>query len=278
MSFVIREIEDADLPAVIDLLTEGFPARTRSYWQVGMAALDQRPRIEPYPRFGYLLIADGAPQGVILLITARFGEAVRSNLSSWYVRPAYRNLATFLFQRSLKTRGGVFLNLSPAPHVMPIVTAFGFKSYTGGMYLLGPSALLHRASGRVRPWRSGIAAGPGEEAAADLARHRAYGCEALLVEDEEGIMPALYRVRKIRGLVPVASFLWGSPARLIAQRGGVMRHLAPRGLLAAFIDAPEGAAQPGARLFPDKGVRYRKGNGEIAAGDLRETELAIFGQ
>jgi len=278
MSFEIREIAAEDLPAVIDLLSEGFPAKDRAYWQDSIAALEQRPLVAPYPRYGYVLIADGAPQGVILLITTTVGGTARSNLSSWYVHPDHRNLASFLFQRSLKTKGGLYLNVSPAPQVMPIVKAFGFQPYTAGTYMLDPSAVFHSAKGRVRAFDTS-AANALEDAAADvIKRHQAYGCTAITIEDTEGVMPALYRVRMVRGVVPVAGFVWGTPERLIRNRGALMRWLIGRGILAAFVDAPCGETETGVRLFREKGVRYRKGNGDVQVGDLRETELAVFGQ
>lgn len=274
MSFDIREIGEQDLEAVIALLCEGFPAKERAYWAASMVALGQRAEVSPYPRYGYVLFADGAAQGVILLLTARIGQVIRSNLSSWYVRPAYRKLASFLFQRSLKIKGGIYLNVSPAPHVLPIVQAFGFKPYTAGTQLLDPRAAFRRGGGRVRAFNAAAVDG---ESAEIIARHRNYGCSAVLIEDGEGVMPALYRVRKVRGLVPVAYFLWGSPERIAGARGAIMRWLIKRGTPIALIDAPLGQPQRGTRLFPDKGTRYAKGVGTVTAGDLLDTELAVFG-
>jgi hypothetical protein len=55
---------------------------------------------EGFPRFGYMLDHEGTPIGVLLLIyTARDdggGTSIRCNLSSWFVKPAYRNYAPML--------------------------------------------------------------------------------------------------------------------------------------------------------------------------------------
>jgi len=74
---------------VADLLARGFPARPRKYWTSALARLAARGAPDGCPRFGYLLEADGAPVGVLLLIFAESGGAVRCNVSSWYVEPAY---------------------------------------------------------------------------------------------------------------------------------------------------------------------------------------------
>jgi len=277
MAFQIREIGDDDLVEVVNLLSEGFPSRGQTYWQQCIAALGRMALVPPYPRYGYVLVADGALQGVMLLLTARLETGPRSNLSSWYVRPIYRKFASFLFQRSLKTKGGVYLNVSPADHVLAIVKAFGFTPYTGGTYLLDPRAIFHRAGGRVSPCDDAVVARLTDDVAMVIERHQEYGCQVCAIEDDEGLMPALFRVKRVRGLVPVASFLWGDPARLVRNRGALMRWLVTRGIPAALIDAPMNSHESGVALFPRKGVRYRKGTGDVAPGDLRDTEMAIFG-
>jgi hypothetical protein len=63
-----RQIRQADLEAVADLLARGFPARPRKYWTRALARLAARRAPDGCPQFGYLLEADGVPAGVLLLI------------------------------------------------------------------------------------------------------------------------------------------------------------------------------------------------------------------
>src|SRR3974390_2987104 len=128
----IREIADADLDLVINLLARGFP-RPRRYWEVGLKRLRTRSVPHNMPRYGYVLEADGNLVGVILLISSqrRIGDRQHlfSNLSSWYVEPAFRNHATQLFKRAISDKQTTYLNVSPATHVRPIIEPFGFTRY-----------------------------------------------------------------------------------------------------------------------------------------------------
>ena len=50
-----REIGIADLDAIADLLTRGFPIRSRDYWIDGLQRLSVRETPDSFPRFGYML-------------------------------------------------------------------------------------------------------------------------------------------------------------------------------------------------------------------------------
>jgi hypothetical protein len=75
-----REISDADIEAIADLLTRGFVYRSREYWMQGLRRQAAREVPEGYPRFGYLLDNNGVAVGVLLLLyTSRTdGEKRRS--------------------------------------------------------------------------------------------------------------------------------------------------------------------------------------------------------
>src|SRR5580692_8715771 len=95
-----REISEADLDAVADLLTRGFAGRSREYWMQGLRRQAAREVPKGYPRFGYMLDGDGDAVGVLLLLyTSRISGnevTIHCNLSSWYVDPAFRNYAALL--------------------------------------------------------------------------------------------------------------------------------------------------------------------------------------
>lgn len=65
-----REIGDADIDAVSDLLTRGFPGRRRDYWLRGLHRHGARELPEGCPRYGYLLESGGHPVGALLLLYA----------------------------------------------------------------------------------------------------------------------------------------------------------------------------------------------------------------
>lgn len=257
----LREITFGDLHAVLELLCEGFPRRTTDYWQKALDRLTDRPVVAGFPRYGYLLEADGQPQGVLLLLTAVIDSAIRSNLSSWYVRQPYRGLATQLVQLATRTRGATYLDLTPAPKVLPIVKALGFKPYSNGTLLFTPRLLL--------------AGSPGARIVGACEED---GCDGFILEDEQGQMRALYRIKTLKRMIPAARFVFGDPRRLCAAGGTIARLLLKRGIPLAMVDAPLGLQPPpGIILMPQREVRYSKHGEPPAVGDLRESEIALFG-
>jgi hypothetical protein len=258
----LRDITFNDLKAVLELLCEGFPRRSPAYWQVALNQMSTRALVPGYPRYGYLLESDDRPQGVLLLLTTTIDAVVRSNLSSWYVRKPYRGSAIHLFQHATREKGGVYLNLSPSDKVLPIVQAFGFKPYTNGTLLFTPRLLLGSHNSDVRV----------------LGSCQENGCEGFFLEDNLGTMKVLYRIKKLKSMVPAARLVYGDPKRLSAAGPAVSRALIRRGLPIAMADAPLGFEPPrGIVLMPKREIRYSKRGAPPAVGDLRETEIAVFG-
>jgi len=272
----IREIDAADLPEVISLLREGFPRRSRAHWENAFQHLQRRPQVSGFPRFGYAIEAGGL-QGVMLLLTSELGNGIRSNLSSWYVRPAYRSYASFLFRRTLKQPDTVFLDISPSEEALPITEVFGFRAYTGGAVLFTPDLALRRGGGRVRGLRRQTLESLPTALASAIVAHLDYGCAALELEDATGTEIALYRIKSLKRLVPCAQFVHGSTPRLGALAGPLMRMLLRRGIPLALVDAAPALDPVAGWLMPKRDIRYARGEPVPATGDLLETELAIFG-
>ena len=111
---VCRQIRATDLEQVVDLLTLGFPRRTRKYWNYAVVRLAARSVPDALPRFGYVLEADGALVGVQLLIFTEWGGGIRCNASSWYVDPAHRGHATLLAAAATKLKHVTYVNVSPS--------------------------------------------------------------------------------------------------------------------------------------------------------------------
>jgi len=128
-----REISEADIDAVADLLTRGFVGRSRDYWMQGLRRQAAREVPQGYPRFGYLLDHGGAVVGVLLLIyTTRSSggqPSIFCNLSSWYVDPAFRNYAPMLTRIAQKNKEVTYLNISPATWTWPIIETQGFNCF-----------------------------------------------------------------------------------------------------------------------------------------------------
>jgi hypothetical protein len=63
-----RQITDADIDGVVDLLARGFRLRPRGYWQHALEKLSSHQAPPDMPKFGYLLESGGDPVGVISFI------------------------------------------------------------------------------------------------------------------------------------------------------------------------------------------------------------------
>jgi hypothetical protein len=269
-----RQIKSADLEAVADLLTRGFPARPRNYWTTALQRLAARGAPEGCPEFGYLLEAEGAVVGVLLLIFSERDGGVRCNVSSWYVEPAHRGHAALLASMASKLKHVTYLNASAAEHTWPILGALGYRRYTEGQFLCFPAARL--GGGKARRL---------SEADAGLAdydllcAHADAGCLVVVSETAAGPEPFVFMRRRIERL-PFAAmqliYARGTDA-FVACAGAVGRFLAGQGAPWVLLDA-EGAI-PGLAgvFFKDRVPRYYKGPSRPRVNDLSFTEMVVFG-
>ena len=197
-----RQIAAEDIPAVTRLLVEGFPDRTLGYWSNALNALRGRVAPEGYPQFGYLLEAEQAVVGVLLLIFVEVGGGkVRCNVSSWYVDPAYRMHAAPLVSAALRFKTVTYLNVSPARSTWPILEAQGYKRYVEGQFAALPVLSLAGFGARVRAYRpERDDAHLSAEEAALLRDHAACGCLALVCARGGRIAPLVFLPRDVKHL------------------------------------------------------------------------------
>ena len=275
-----RPINEADLEAVADLLTQGFPERARKYWTKGLKNLTTRPSPEGCPQFGYLLEAEGRVVGTILLIFSEtgVGEArqVRCNVSSWYVDPAFRGHATLLVSAALKLKHVTYLNISAAAHTRPILEAQGYRQYSQGQFVALPAL----SPGHGIKARAFDAIRDRDLAEFDLIEaHVAAGCIAVVCETPAGATPFLFMRRRLaHAPFGVMQLVYCRDTEAFARcSGAIGRLLLGRGGLAVLCDAE--ARLPGlvGRFFKDKAPRYFKGPDRPRLNDLAFTELVLFG-
>src|SRR5262249_41471117 len=183
-----RQIRNADLPAVADLLTRGFASRPLRFWLRLLACLAGRSAPAELPRYGYLLEGDGAIVGAILLIfstSQRDGaDAIRCNVSSWYVDAGFRGYASLLVSKALSHPNVTYLNITPAPHTLPLVEAQGYSQYSKGIFVAAPALQLRSTgrNGRVVPAESHAPAKAEGLEHEMLLEHADYGCVSLWCE------------------------------------------------------------------------------------------------
>ena len=279
----IREIVDADIDTVIDLLVRGFP-NPRRYWEVGFGYLRTRALPSPMPRYGYLLEAGGNPVGVILLISSlrRRGdrEELFSNLSSWYVEPAFRSHAAQLFKRALANKETTYLNISAAKHVRPFIEAFNFRRYSTGQVLASLVLARKRASTRAciveldRFDDSEL-----DEGERQLLKAQAsYGCITFCCRTSDKTLPFVFVPRVIKGFIPCAQLAYcRNITDLVEVAGTVGWHLLRHGRPFVLVDANGPIPGICGKYFPDVAPKYYKGAAIPKLGDVAETEITIFG-
>jgi hypothetical protein len=284
-----RQIGDADIEAVVELLTRGFaPRRTREYWQQGLDRMAARPPLEGAPKFGYLMESAGVPVGAILLIHAamRTGTSwsIRCNVSSWYVEPAFRGQAPLLISQALKRRDITYVNMSPARHTRPIVEAQGFTRYSDGQYfaLLMPSPFAKSRGTIVTADKIAAAEiAPGGLASHErdlLIDHARFGCISLCACKDGIAYPFVFVPRILKRLVPCVQLIYCRSVDDLADFSRpIGTFLAARGRNLILIDANGPIRGLMGKYVAGLAPKYFRGPAMPRLGDLAYTEAALFG-
>jgi hypothetical protein len=270
-----REITEADIDAVAELLTRGFVGRSREYWMRGLRRQAVREVPDGYPRFGYMLDHGGMPVGVLLLLyTSRIidGEA------------AIHNYAPMLTSIAQRHKDVTYLNISPAHWTWPIIEAQGFRSYCSGLFFSIP-ALSRLRPGMtietVTPDARAIEGLPESEVEL-LTRHARYGCLSLVCRTATGqVLPFILLPMRIRRgwIAPPAMQLiyCRDIAGYVQCAGAIGRILLRNGKAAVLLDS-NGPVPGLIGIYSGaRGRKYFKGPHQPRLADLTDTELVLYG-
>ena len=279
-----RQIDEADIGIVASLLARGFPAHDRRFWLDAFDRLTRHQSPPGLPKYGYLLESHGIVVGALLLICSsmRTGDevAVRCNLSSWYVDPAFRAYAPMLVARALRHKNVTYMNVSSAPHTRPIIEAQGFSRYCDGIFVAVP--MLQGLFGGAKVEIFEAPRQPAVELDAFdkeiLLEHAAHGCISLWCVTPAGACPFVFRPRMVRGAIPCAQLVYcRDVADFVRCAGPVGRVLARHGRPFVIIDA--NGPIPGLFGWFSRGnmPKYFKGPQRPRLGDLAYTEHAVLG-
>jgi hypothetical protein len=278
-----RQIADADIERVVDLLARGFGLRPRSYWQRALERLSSHPAPADMPKYGYLLESGGDLVGVILLIFSSIpGEQsskMRCNVSSWYVEPAFRSYASLLISQAIKNKNVTYLNISPAAHTQPIVEAQGFSRYSTGQFVAVP-ALSPLGGGTVKV----IDAAQRPDASIEpseldlLLAHKEYGCLSLWAVASGNAHPFVFMPRLAKGCVPCVQLIYCRHIDdFVRLAGPIGRYLAARGRPLVIVDSIGPIPGLVGKHIDGKVPKYFKGPDRPHFGDLAYTEAVLFG-
>ena len=283
-----REISEADLDAVVELLTRGFVGRSRDYWMQGLRRQAGREAPAGYPRFGYMLDNEGRAVGVLLLLYSSRSDggdvAIQCNLSSWYVDPAFRGYASLLTKIAQRHKEVTYLNISPATWTWPIIEAQGFVSYCSGLFFSIP------ALSRVTPGMIVETISPATRAIEGLSdtevelltRHARYGCLSLVCRaPTSGPLPFILLPMRIRrGWIapPAMQLIYCREISDYVQcAGAIGRALIRHGKISVLVDANGPIAGLTGIFSKARGRKYFKGPHRPRLADLTDTELVLYG-
>lgn len=275
-----RQITEADIPAVVRLLTRGFPSRPASHWDHALAVMAVR-RVPPdCPRFGFVLASGDRLAGVVLLIFSEppdAGAVPRCFVSSWYVEDEFRAYASWLINRALGKKQAVYVNTSSAAHTRGTIAAQGFQCYAQGLYFStaafaksGEPAKIDRVDARDT--------GDGRLSAL-LADHAGYGCISLICSAGGRTYPFVFLKRRIpKTILSCAELIYCADiTEFIRFARPLGRYLLREGLPVVMVGANGPLDGLPGLYFDGRLPKYFRGPEPPRIGDLAYSEEVLFG-
>jgi len=281
---VCREIREEDFDQIAKMLVEGrFQNRSRRYWQMVRERLVAHSAPASYPKFGYLLEAEGRVVGVIFSIfTAFHGSSwpkVRACTSSWYVDPEYRGRGLRLAREVAKFQDVTYLNPTPGADTYAVMRLLKYTKRSSGHFLSLPWLSRGAPGAKVKAFVDGseFAGRLDPQDIAILSSHRNYGCISLVCEIGARVYPFVFLRRLSRRRMPYAQVIYCcEPSSVIRCAGPVGRYLAVRGLPLLAMDS-NGPIRGMIGKFMKDRPRFYRGPVCPRWGDLAYSELALFG-
>ncbi len=276
-----RQIVDADIEGVIDLLTFGFRAeRDRAFWVRALDRLGRHAAPPGYPRYGYVLDNAGTLVGVLLQIFSQTkpGAPVHCSMSSWWMMPEFRVYGSILVSRALR-HDAIYTDISPAPHTWDILKAQGYRPYSKGWVVALPWLSRDAVKARVTPFSDGIT--PDQHLTAwDLAMlrdHASYGCMCVICEAGGRRYPFVFAPRWRYGVIGIALPVYCSEDGGVQRFAGALgRYLVRRGYLLMYLDA-DGPLRGVRGVYNPRRPKFYRGANPPRLGDHAYSERAMFG-
>ena len=278
-----RQIGATDVDTIAELLNKGFPRRTRQYWLEVLDRLDKHIHPVDMPKYGYLVESAGAPVGVILLISTMMQKhdafTRRCSVSSWYVEPSFRAYAATLSSQATRRKDVTYLNLTPAPHTVPILEAQGFSRFTNGQFVVSPLPSFRRVAQSIRVL--GCRVNPDaqfEQFERELLlAHSEYGCICIWCVTMDRAYPFVFLPRIVKRAIPCVQLLYCREIEdLVRFASEIGVYLGMRGKLFILIDSNGPIKGLFGKYFDGISPKYYKSPVVPRLGDLAYTELAML--
>ena len=278
-----RQITDADIGPVAHLLAQGFRRSTPRNGVDIFARLALHRTPQGFAKYGYLMLNDETPVGAIIVVSSLLPSspgtaAMRCNLSSWYVSPGFRAFAPLFISRILRNKDVTYVNVSPAPHTLPILRVQGFTPYSEGQFLSIASPFGRDRCCKVVGWGAACEDYVEDREQELLLAHVQFGCACVMCVSGERVYPFVFRPRMLQGYLPSAQLIYCRHREEYARFARPLgRFWARRRRPIIMVDA--NAPIPGLAGIYIKGLlpKYYKGPVRPGLGDLAYTETALFG-
>lgn len=277
-----RKIVDSDIDSVAKLLTIGFPRRSHQFWLTFLRRLANHSTPSGMPKYGFLMEHNGITVGVLLMVSSSIqggnGHAIRCNVSSWYVEPAYRGYASLLSSQATSFKNVTYLNIDPAKNTHATLVAQGFSRYASGQFFAVP--LLCSGSEHVE------VIGPEAEPSCHfepferdlLLDHAKYGCTSFWCVSSDRAYPFVFVRRRIKKAIPCAQLVYCHSIDDLARFARPIGwFLALSKIPFVVIDANGPIRGLVGKYFDNLMPKYFKGPTCPRIGDLAYTETAMFG-
>lgn len=282
----VREIRPTDLDPLASLLHRGFPERPRQYFVHALGRLTAHATPQGFPKYGYVLEADGSLVGAILVIFSTIQEGgtarVRGNPNSWYVEPEFRAYAALLRSPLLAIQGVTLLNITPGRHTWPILALNGYKPLCSGVFAAVPMLSTRRRHSRLEPYTASMR--PDSDLTAFelqvLRDHAGYGCFAVTCAEEGRRHPFVFSMRRWtrwKGLpMPYVVLAYCRSVHDFAYFAEPLgRYLARKGVALVFVDS-NGRIPHLRGRYLEWGPKLYRGPNPPRLGDLAYTEWVMF--
>jgi hypothetical protein len=281
-----REIVVADFNDLLIALQRGFPDQPREHHVRALERLTEHKTPPGFPKYGYLLLADGVIVGTVLTIFASMtvgGEnRLRINVASWYVDPEFRGYAAMLTSPLRTFKQATYLNITPAPHTWLMLEALGYRRFSSGGFFALAALSGRSVTATIRRVSSAVEAGGGlsSSEAEVLRAHAGFGCISVVCEWEKRRYPFVFLPSRIRwkGIpMPYARLVYCRDFESYVQLAGPLgRFLLRRGMPLVLSDAD--SPVPGLMgRYVNWGVKFARGPHPPHFGDLAYTEWVMFG-
>jgi hypothetical protein len=201
------------------------------------------------------------------------------NLSSWYVREAYRPIAFFMMREVVKDSDTVFTNFTPTETAAKVARALGFRYTSQGAVFTSPrpDRLLGAAGVRVHPLDAQSLDGFDPNHAEWLKDHQRPMHFVYGIEDQQGLLPVVFRFQSRKRLRLARLIFCPDHARLAkvlpaVQRSILLRH----GVISLILPRLDVYATAPGVIPRDKPSILVKGEVEDYEVDLLYSELTYL--